>query len=256
MVASPLAPEVSVPGAGPSVRATLVGDVLEGLEAASVPERKAHGAGYFPTALEILGVPAPAIRRVLRPLARTLLDAPAEQVLQVARGLVATNVHEARQVAWELIGGRPDVVAGLDAAIVEALGAGNDNWATVDGFSLYVAGPAWRDGLVGDEDVARWAHAPDRWWRRTALVSTVARNLRSRGGRGDAGRTLAVCTMLATDAEPMVAKALSWALRALVSADEKAVRAFLARHGEALPALVRREVGNKLATGRKSGRPS
>lgn len=232
----------------------LVGDVLEGLRAASVPERRAHSEGYFPTALEILGVPAPGIRKVLRPIARRLRSAPVERVLEVACGLVATDVHEARQVAWELIGGRADVVARLDAPPVEALGAGNDNWASVDGFSVYVAGPAWRDGRVRDRDVARWAHRDDRWWRRTALVSTVALNLSSRGGRGDPARTLAVCTMLATDAEPMVAKALSWALRALTGRDADAVRAFLGRHGDALPALVRREVANKLATGRKSGR--
>jgi 3-methyladenine DNA glycosylase AlkD len=244
----------TAPDVGPASDAALVGDVLEALHVGSVPERRAHSASYFPSSLEILGVPAPAIRRVLRPLARTLRNEPVERVLAVARSLVATNVHEARQVAWELVGGRADVVATLDAAAVRELGAGNDNWATVDGYSVYVAGPAWRDGRVRDQDVARWAHDPDRWWRRTALVATVALNLRSRGGGGDAPRTLAVCALLATDMEPMVAKALSWALRALVDVDGVAVRAFLARQGDAVPALVRREVGNKLTTGRKSGR--
>jgi hypothetical protein len=51
----------------------------------------------------------------------------------------------------------------------------------------------------------------------------------------------------------MVAKGLSWALRALAGVDPAAVRSFLAEHGAGLPALVRREVGNKLATGLKSG---
>jgi 3-methyladenine DNA glycosylase AlkD len=232
----------------------VVADALEALRLASVPERKEHSAGYFPSALEILGVPAPGIRAVLRPLARSLRREPGAAVLVMARALVATDVHEARQMAWELIGGRPDVVAALDATTVEALGAGNDNWATVDSFSVHVAGPAWRDGVVGDEDVARWARDADRWWRRTALVATVALNLRSRGGRGDVPRTLAVCTMLAADRDAMVAKALSWALRSLTGVDERAVRAFLVEHGDTLAPLVRREVGNKLATGRKSGR--
>ncbi len=233
---------------------TLVADTLGALRAASVPERREHSAGYFPSDLEILGVPAPSIRAVLRPVARQLREVTPDEALSVARALVGTGVHEARQLAWELIGGRRDVVARLAAAAVEELGRGNDNWATVDGFSLYVAGPAWRDGQVRDEDVVRWAGDDDRWWRRTALVSTVALNLRSRGGSGDAARTLVVCELLAHDPDPMVAKALSWALRALVGVDADGVRAFLDRHGEALASLVRREVRRKLETGRKSGR--
>ena len=47
----------------------------------------------------------------------------------------------------------------------------------------------------------------------------------------------------------MVAKALSWALRALSVVDREAVVAFLERHDAELPSRVRREVGAKLATG-------
>jgi len=254
MVGGPVLPGPASADAPTRSGTAWVREVLDALRAGSIPERRAHAAGYFPTALEVLGVPAPAIRRVLRPLARRLRSEPPERVLALARTLVATGVHEARQVAWELVGGRRDLVRSLDAATVEALAEGNDNWASVDGFSVYVSGPAWRDGGVRDEDVARWARDSDRWWRRTALVSTVALNLRSRGGAGDTGRTVAVCSLLVGDRDPMVAKALSWALRALAGADERAVRAFLLRHGAELPALVRREVGNKLVTGRKSGR--
>jgi 3-methyladenine DNA glycosylase AlkD len=98
--------------------------------------------------------------------------------------------------------------------------------------------------------VQRWAASPDRWWRRAALVSTVPLNLRSRGGVGDAGRTLEVCRRLAGDGDDLVVKALSWALRELVVWDPEAVRRFLDAH-EVLAARVRREVRSKLETGRK-----
>jgi len=227
--------------------------VVAELRAAADPRRREKTQGYFPTSLEILGVPVPAQRRVLRPLARALSGSAPTQVLDVARSLLDTGVHEARQVAFELVGGRRDVVAGLDGPTVEALGRGNDNWASVDCFAVSVAGPAWRDGRVRDADVLRWAASADPWWRRTALVSTVALNMKSRGGQGDAARTLKVCRRLADDPHPMVAKGLSWALRALAPVDGAGVRAFLDEQGEALAALVRREVGNKLRTGRKSG---
>jgi hypothetical protein len=51
----------------------------------------------------------------------------------------------------------------------------------------------------------------------------------------------------------MVVKAESWALRALAPWDPAAVVAFLDRHDVRLAARIKREVGNKLRTGRKSG---
>jgi 3-methyladenine DNA glycosylase AlkD len=100
--------------------------------------------------------------------------------------------------------------------------------------------------------VRSWAASPDRWWRRAALVSTVPLNVRSRGGTGDAARTLDIAARLAADRDDMVVKALSWALRELVFWDAAAVRSFLTAQGDVLAARVRREVGNKLDTGRKN----
>jgi hypothetical protein len=51
----------------------------------------------------------------------------------------------------------------------------------------------------------------------------------------------------------MVVKAESWGLRALAPWDPAAVVAFLDRHDVRLAARVKREVGNKVRTGRKSG---
>jgi 3-methyladenine DNA glycosylase AlkD len=50
----------------------------------------------------------------------------------------------------------------------------------------------------------------------------------------------------------MVVKAMSWALRSLIRWDPNAVAAFLARHEQTLAPRVKREVGNKLRTGRKA----
>ena len=50
----------------------------------------------------------------------------------------------------------------------------------------------------------------------------------------------------------MVVKAVSWALRSLAQRDPKSVKAFLAKHDEALAPRVKREVGTKLRTGKKA----
>jgi hypothetical protein len=51
------------------------------------------------------------------------------------------------------------------------------------------------------------------------MVSTVALNRESIGGTGDVPRTLGVCQMLVGDADDMVVKAFSWALRELIRHD-------------------------------------
>jgi 3-methyladenine DNA glycosylase AlkD len=80
-------------------------------------------------------------------------------------------------------------------------------------------------------------------------------NVRAQGGQGDSTRTLAVCSQLVHDRDPMVVKALSWALRELAVRDPDSVRAFLqAREVELAPRVVR-EVSCKLDTGRKNRRP-
>lgn len=231
----------------------LAGAIEKALRDRSDEDRRVHTAGYFPTSLEILGVPVPASREVVRDFSGRVAKAPPADLVELALALVKRGTHEGRQVGWELVARRRDAVARLDRPLLERLGAGNDNWASVDGFATYLTGVAWREGFIGDDAIMDWAAAPDLWWRRTALVSTVPLNRKSRGGRGDPGRTFMVCERLAGDREPMVAKAVSWALRDVIAHDRPGVEAFLVEHQERLPALVLREVRRKLETGRKSG---
>lgn len=204
-------------------------------------------------AAELAAVDPPvtaAIRQVRRAWSRRLRDWPPAEVVAVALALR----DRARWVAYELVYAHPGGLDALDPPTVEALGAGLAGWHEVDPFARYVAGPAWARGRVGDELIRGWTTSPDRWWRRAALVSTVPLNLRAAGGTGDAARTLDICERLGGDRDDMVVKALSWALRELVTWDPAAVRAFLDRHGPGVAARVRREVTSKLVTGLKHAR--
>lgn len=232
---------------------TLAGEIETELQARADEDRRRHAASYTPTALEVMGVPVPKLREVVRAFENHLATEPAVEIIELAAALVRRGTHEGRQVGWELVAGRKDAVARLDRTVLERLGHGNDNWASVDGFATYLSGVAWREGWISDDDVMRWAMSPDLWWRRTALVSTVPLNTRARGGTGDSARTFMVCERLAGDREPMVAKALSWALRSVVAHDPDGVAAFLAAHEDDLAAIVKREVRKKLETGRKGG---
>jgi len=193
---------------------------------------------------------AVALRALRREYSKRVQPETAADVVKLATELIARGrVH--RFFGDELIMSRSDALATLNRSTVEGLGAHLTSWDQVDCFACCLSGPAWREGQIGDEAIAEWARSEDRWWRRAALVSTVPLNVKARGGMGDAPRTLRICRLLVDDRDPMVMKALSWALRALAMRDSAAVRQFLEEELR-LPALVRREVGHKLATGRKN----
>jgi 3-methyladenine DNA glycosylase AlkD len=181
---------------------------------------------------------------------RMLKPADSEFMLQLA--LCLRDSGRYRWFGYELLRTHKTAFKLLGATELERQGQGIDSWWTVDAFARTLSGPAWLAGLVSDELMLKWAKSPDRWWRRAALVSTVALNVRSQGGRGDVRRTLEVCRVLAADPDDMVVKALSWALRELVVHDPQAVWAFLDEYETVLAGRVKREVGNKLRTGLKN----
>lgn len=193
-------------------------------------------------------------RRVRRQFSRQLKDQPPDFILPVAESLIALGPWLYRWFAYELIHFHRPTLRTLDAPALERLGAGMDDWKVTDTFAPFLAGVAWREGQIADEVVHRWARSEDRWWRRTALVCTIALNTKARGGFGDSRRTLEVCRLLVSDRDDMVVKGLSWALRALVPWDSAAVEAFLTQYEDVLAARVKREVRNKLRTGLKNPR--
>ncbi|UCC17662.1 MAG: DNA alkylation repair protein [Dehalococcoidales bacterium] len=147
----------------------------------------------------------------------------------------------------------PTARTSITAEYLEPLGDRMDTWGLVDAFSA-IAGPAWRESYISDETVMGWTRSESRWWRRAALVCTVFQNRKAQGGRGDTPRTLMVCEVLASDKDDMVAKGMSWALRDLSKRDRAAVEKFVEEHRDELPALVKREVHNKLTLGVKNPR--
>jgi len=209
-------------------------------------------AGEIETRFAALPRSDTATLRVLRrQFSKQLAKRDASEVMAVAQALI-TSSATLRWIAYELVQHHPAAMALVGAQELEQFGNGMDTWSAVDCFSCYLAGPAWQASQVSDRVIHTWARSPDRWWRRAALVATVALNCPARGGRGDTPRTLRVCRMLVSDRDDMVVKAMSWALRELAKRDPRAVREFLA--AQPLAARVVREVRNKLTTGRKNPR--
>lgn len=216
------------------------------------PARREFVKGYAPTAEGVLGVSVPITRKAAGRARARVRDQQLSVRVDLAKRIVALGFLETRLAAYELLA---DDAPLLSRRQLAQLGRGIDNWGAVDAFSVLLAGPAWLAGRLTDEDIRRWTRSPDPWWRRVGVVSTVVLNTPSRGGQGDAPRTLEICELVVGDENRFVQKALSWALRSLSRWDADAVRRFLDEHGNSIPSFVRREVTTKLTTGRKAGRP-
>ena len=190
------------------------------------------------------------VREVRRGFSKRLAQLDADFILSLANELRKTA--NLRWFGYELVRYHREAFESLNGSTLEMLGQGMNSWQDVDEFGRTLAGPAWLKGKIPDSLIHDWAASTDLWWRRAALVSTVALNMRSHGGQGDIPRTLAVCQILVEDHEDMVVKAMSWALRELVVHDPEAVANFIQQHETRLAARVKREVRNKLNTGLKN----
>jgi 3-methyladenine DNA glycosylase AlkD len=194
----------------------------------------------------------PMIRGIRREFSRRIADAPPENVVQLALHLLNQNSDPLRFLSYELISHHRPAFEQLRTDDLLKFGKGLNSWSSVDCFAMYLSGPLWAQGKVSAEMIATWARSQDQWWRRTALVSTVA--LSRRGNPGDLRSGLRICALLAADKQDMVVKALSWALREIAKKHPEHAKTFLEKHKHALAARVVREVNNKLKTGLKTPR--
>jgi hypothetical protein len=115
---------------------------------------------------------APDVRTIRKLYSQRIKDAEPGFILQVAGELAWTYGY--RSVPYELILYHKGADCNLEETLVTEHGRGIDSWGAVDSYARLLSGPARRDGLVSDQLIHTWARSQDRWWRRVALVSTVA----------------------------------------------------------------------------------
>lgn len=187
-----------------------VDQIVAGLRAAADPERAGREKTYLKSELAHLGVSVPAIRTVVRTLARGKPDLSREEVIRLVESLWAEPIHERRMAAVELL----DVYGGRlepeDLALVERLIRESKTWALVDGLAATVAG-----GLVArfpdlGASLDRWAVDDDFWVRRSALLALLKP---LRAGGGDFDRFARYADEMLGEREFFIRKAIGWVLR-------------------------------------------
>jgi 3-methyladenine DNA glycosylase AlkD len=230
----------------------LAHEIMDAFSDLGNAERREKLKTYAPTVQKVLGVTSPDIKQVIKETRRKYGPATPGEWISLCKALVATGVFECQVMAFELIGRDRKLMDALNYSDLHDLGKNLDNWASVDHYSVGIFGVLWGRGVVTDGQVNTLLKSDNFWERRIAVVSTVALNLKSRGGKGDTSRTIDVCEKVVDDHHDMIQKALSWALRELSKRDRRAVLDFMERNQNRLANRVVREVNHKLEFGTKS----
>ena len=227
-------------------------EILEALGDLSSEKRIEQIRYFAPGSQEVIGVSNPDLKEVIKALKDKYKGWDVRQWIELCKVLVKQDIFECQVLAYEIIGRNKKLLSTLSYDDLMELWRNLDNWASVDHFTVGIYGVLWGKGVVKDHHVEALLDSENFWDRRVAVVSTVALNLKSRGGQGDTPRTLAVCERVVDDREDLIRKALSWALRELSKRDPEAVSEFLEMHEKRLAGLVLREVRHKLDYGTKN----
>ncbi len=211
--------------------------VMADLHREGDPARARAVQRYFSDAIVALGVGVPAVRGVVRERMKPLKGVwtPAD-VIRCCDLLLREPEMEVRMAGVLVLASFKKALApGLTDHAYPWLRQRLDNWALVDLFSGAVMSPLLERypavGAAPASPLQAWSRDACLWVRRAALVTLVPFARR--------GQLLDLVYRLAdehlADREPLMHKALGWLLREAGRTDAERLRAYLLRHGPAVP---------------------
>lgn len=173
-------------------------------------ERAVHEKRYLKSDLVHLGTSVPDVRRVTLRAVKASLPFEHEATVACVEALWSRGVHELRMAAVDVLIARVDLLSPADLPLIELLLRESRTWALVDGLAPSVVGPLLLAHAEVEASVQHWAHDPDFWLRRTAVLAYL---LPMRRGEDVFQRFSAVADPLLEDREFFVRKAIGWVLR-------------------------------------------
>ena len=227
-------------------------DLLSEIECLADPAYREGSLMVAPTAQRVHGVRTPDNRRLARTWRRAHPGTDRGLVLALVDSLWDAKSRDERMLGLEILYLYPNIVRGLTHGVFDRWRRDIDNWGVCDFVATRILGPwaktdpqnrlAYLEDLVGD---------PHLYSRRLGLVASVHLN---HDGSSFGAWTLAQVDRLVDERDPMITKAVSWSLRQMTRHQAAEVEAYLETRDDRIAALPKREVRNKLRTGRKSGR--
>lgn len=203
--------------------------------------RAAGAKAYMKSTLRFHGVDAKQLRtEVAAFLAAHPLDH--DELVAGVDALFASEAFDLRSAAIALMEQRWELLDPSDLHWLVELARTAACWAHVD-FLVTSVIEYVLERHVADDDAAElitgWASDADSCWvRRTGLLAQLRR---LRQGRGDWALFEAIAVPLLGEKEFFIRKAIGWVLREVSKQRPELVRAFVARYGDTMSGVTRRE---------------
>jgi 3-methyladenine DNA glycosylase AlkD len=211
--------------------------------AAGDPERADQEKAYLKSPIEHYGASVPAIRRAVKITLEAAGDLPRGRLLELARALWASPVHEQRMAAVILLEECTDTLKPADLALVERMIRESFTWAYVDTLAASVAGPLVQRHPDLADALDRWAAHESFWLRRSALLALL---LPIRSGSGDWRRFKRYADSMLDEKEFFIRKAIGWVLREASKKRPERVRRYVASRVGRMSGLTFREAIRRL----------
>ncbi len=226
-----------------SAAAAWVDALTERLRPLGGQERAEKEKAYLKSDRTHLGVPVPAIRKVVRGWAKERgLDR--KGLLAVVPALWRSNTHELMMAAADLLDHRSKLLLPDDLPMLEGLLRSAKTWALVDGLAVHVVGVlVVREPGLGAE-LDRWAGDDDFWIRRSAMLALLAP---LRKGGGDLERFLRYADAMLEEREFFIRKAIGWILRETSRKRPAEIARWLAPRTQRASGVTMREAVKHLA---------
>jgi 3-methyladenine DNA glycosylase AlkD len=221
----------------------LAAEVTAALAASADPRYRAQIERLVP-GIRTIGVKVPAIRAAARSFAAPPRALAFDDACSLLDRFAAARDRDRMLFGVFLVAHYRREVVSLPWPRIERWAKAVDNWETCDQLGMEIVAARVAAANARVDRLLAWTKAKDVWRRRLALAAATALNQK---GRANPAATLTVCAALAADREPMVCKALAWALREATKNDAAAVAAFLGRHGPRMHPSAVREGSAKLA---------
>jgi 3-methyladenine DNA glycosylase AlkD len=211
-------------------------------------ERAAGAKAYLKSQLEFYGVANPGVRAAVADYLREESLQNARDLVAVCRALYATREHELWSAAIALLEKRCTLLEPSHLPWLVELVRKSAGWAYVDWIATHVVPAPLEKTPKPATTIRAWAKDPDFWVRRTALLCQL-RELRHGGGDFELFERIAAPML--PEKEFFIRKAIGWVLRDVSRKRPELVRGFVARHGEQMSGLTRREASKYLGLARR-----
>lgn len=223
--------------------ATIVTELDGTLRRAGDPARAVQEKAYLKSPIDHYGVGVPAIRRVVKEVARAPEVLEHDGLLRLVRVLWSSQVHEQRMAAVILLEERAATLGPDDLSLIEGMIRASFTWAYVDTLAASVAGPLVERDPELAASLDRWAVDDCFWVRRASMLALL---LALRRGEGDWKRFTRYADRMLADSEFFIRKAIGWVLRDTSRKRPALVRRYVASRLDRLSGLTFREAVRRL----------